>query len=180
LERSRPSLGALVLVFLMLSLTNFGGAQSSAIYREIVRKRGWLDPDAFMEYRAIAQVAPGANSPNLAVLLGSRLYGPLGALIAHAAATVPCVVVVLVLGFLALRFDDPVVRGALAGCAAASLGSVVANAAELTVRYRGLAELAIVVAVTIAVAVFHASLALTLVVFLPVSVALAARASPKR
>jgi chromate transporter len=159
-------------VFLFLSLTNFGGAQSSAIYREVVRKRQWLDPDDFLEYRGIAQIAPGANSPNLAVLLGARLYGPLGAFVAHMAATIPCVVVVLVLGVLALRFDNPAVRGALAGCAAASLGATVANAIELTARYRDAYQLGVVVAVTIAVAAFHASLVVTLLVFIPMALAL--------
>jgi chromate transporter len=177
LERSRSSIGEVAWVFLVLSLTNFGGAQSSAIYREVVRKKRWLEPDDFLQYRAIAQVAPGANSPNLAVLLGTRLCGPLGGVVAYLAATVPCVLVLLVLGALALRFDNAAVRGALAGCAAASLGCTVANAIELTALRRDAPQLIVVAAVAIAVAAFHLSLAITLLVFVPLAFALDRRRS---
>lgn len=170
-----PSLASLALVFLVKSTTNYGGAQSAAIYREVVRRRRWLSEDEFMGFRAIAQLAPGPNSPNLAVLIGNRVRGPLGAAVAFVAATVPGVAIILVLGMLAISIHRPMVRGALAGCAAASVGAALANAIELTVRDRRWLALLIIATVAVCVVVLHVSLVMTLAMFVPLSIALSWR-----
>lgn len=160
-----PSLASLALVFLVLSTTNYGGAQSAAIYREVVRRRRWLSEDEFMRFRAIAKLAPGPNSPNLAVLIGNRVRGPLGAAVAFVAATVPGVAIILVLGMLAISIHR----------AAASVGAALANAIELTVRDRRWLALLIIATVAVCVVVLHVSLVMTLAMFVPLSIALSWR-----
>ncbi len=160
--------------FLWLSLTTYGGAQSAAIRREVVRRRGWLSEAEFLELRAIAMVAPGPNSPNLAILVGQHLAGTPGAALAFLAATVPGVAIVL--AFALLSFDPHLggVSAALRGCAAAAVGLTFAGAVETTAMRRlNLVQLAIVVASAAAVIFLHWVLWLTLLVFVPISIALA-------
>jgi hypothetical protein len=62
-------------------------------------------------------------------------------------------------------------RSALKGCAAAAVGMMIGNSIELSWPYRAKAvDLAIMVAVGIAVLVFHTSLALMFLIFIPVSI----------
>jgi len=47
--------------------------------RMFVEQRRWLTEQEFVEMLSIAQLLPGANGVNMAVLIGYRLAGPLGA-----------------------------------------------------------------------------------------------------
>jgi chromate transporter len=161
----------LVLVFVWLSVTTYGGAQSAAIRRAIVRDRGWISEAEYLEFRGIATLAPGPNSPNLAILIGHRLAGTPGALVAFLAATVPGALIVLLLGLVALDPHFRALLPALRGAAAVAVGLTLANALEMTLPYRTrIAPLAIVAATAVAASVFHLSLWLTLLIFLPLSI----------
>lgn len=167
---------ALALVFGVLSITTYGGAQSAAIQRAVVRQRGWLSEEEFLTFRALAQLSPGGNSPNLAVLLGRRLAGLPGAVAAFVGATLPGTVIILALGMLSLDPHLPLVRGALRGCAAAAVGVSLAAAIELSVPYRRRAfSLAIVVGTVVATVAFRVPLLLTCAIGFPLSVAIAVR-----
>lgn len=170
----RISVGALVRVFTFLSTTTYGGGQSAAIRREIVRRRGWLTDEELLELRSIALISPGPNSPNLALLVGLRLNGTLGAVASYASASLPSVVILLVLGALALDPHFSILRSALRGCAAAAVGLALANAIETTAIYRGrLPQLAVIAVAALCVIFVHLSLWLTLVIFVPISFAVA-------
>ncbi len=165
--------------FLWLSLTTYGGAQSAAIRREVVRRRQWLSESEFLELRSIALVAPGPNSPNLAILVGLHLAGTAGAVLAFLAATVPGLAIILAFALLSLDPRLGGVNAALRGCAAAAVGLTFAGAVETTVMRRlGLAQLAIVGASAAAVTFLHFSLWLTLLVFVPISIAVAKSPEP--
>lgn len=159
-------------VFLWIAATTFGSSQSAAIQREIVRVRGWLSMEEFLTLRGLALVVPGPNSPNLAILVGMRLAGPRGAVLAYLAASVPGIVITMLLGALALDMQNPVIAAALRGATAAATGIICANALQLTAIYRGrLLPLVLIVLTLFAVTVVHFSLWLTLAVFLPISIA---------
>jgi chromate transporter len=162
-------------VFARISATAFGGGQMGAIRREIVRSNRWLDEDEYLELLSIAQLLPGANPTNVAVLVGARLRGWAGAAAALLAAVLPGFTILMVLAAIALDSRLPAVGGALTGCAAVAVGLTLANAIEMTLpRRRSVADLAIVVAVALAVLVVHLSLAMTLLIFIPVALALTA------
>jgi chromate transporter len=176
----RVSAWAVARSFLWLSLTTYGGAQSAAIRREVVRRREWLSEAEFLELRSIAMVAPGPNSPNLAILVGLHLAGTAGAALAFVAATVPGIVIIMAFALLSLDPRLGPLNAALRGCAAAAVGLTFAGAVETTVMRRlGLVQLAIVAASALAVTVLHFSLWLTLLVFVPISIALAKPAEPR-
>ena len=155
--------------FLKLGVTTYGGAASAAIGDEVVRRRGWISQDDYLTFRSIALVAPGPNSPALAILIGRRLAGRPGAVLAWLAATLPGVVTIVALGLLYL---DPRtgLGAALRGCAAAAVGLTFANAIQMTYDSRGDRLRLVVVALTaIAVVAFHIALWLVLLIFVPLA-----------
>ena len=142
----------------------------AAIRREVVRSKKWLDDEEFLEVLSIAQLLPGANPPNVAVLVGSRLRGALGATIALTAGILPGFAILMLLATLIFEAHLPGLGGALRGCAAAAVGLTLANAIELTrPRRRVPLDLVVAAAVAIAVLELHASLWVTLLVFVPLS-----------
>ena len=158
------------MTFGRVSATAFGGGQMGAIRREVVRHRRWLADDEYLELLALAQLLPGANPVNVAVLVGSRLRGVAGGATALAAAVLPGFAILMVIAALALSAHLPAMNGALRACAAVAVGVTLANAIEMTLpRRRSAIDLALVAAVAAFVLVLHASLALTLAVFVPVA-----------
>lgn len=175
-SRKKVSLALLARTFVVLSLTTYGGAQSAAIRREVVRRHGWIGEDEYVQFRAIAQFSPGPNSTNLAVLIGARLAGIPGAAAAFAAASMPGVAIVVLLGVLVFDPRIPALAGALRGCAAAAVGLSLANAIEMSAPYRGDAvALALAAAVALAVTLLHLPLLPALLLFVPISFALVNR-----
>ena len=134
---TKAPVGALAVgwAFFKLGMTTYGGAASAAIGDEMVRRRKWITYEEFLTFRSIALVAPGPNSPNLAILIGRHLAGPGGALLAFMAATVPGVVAIVLFGLLALTTHSAI-GGTLRGCAAAAVGLAFANALEMTAPWR--------------------------------------------
>jgi chromate transporter len=170
---ARPSLLAIGVTFGRISATAFGGGQMGAIRREVVRRRRWLAEDDYLEVLALAQLLPGANPANVAVLVGARLRGVAGAAAALFAAVVPGFAILMVLAAIALDAHLPALNGALRACAAVAVGVMLANAIEMTLpRRRNLIDLLIVAAVAASVLVLHASLAVVLLVFIPLALVL--------
>jgi chromate transporter len=167
--KSKVSPAAVGWAFLRLGMTTYGGAASAAIGDEVVRRRGWITNEEYLTFRSIALVAPGPNSPALAILVGRHLAGWRGALLAWGAASLPGVVVILILG--ALYLDPRTGLGAaLRGCAAAAVGLTFANALQMTYESRSDRFRLVVVALTaVAVSVFHLPLWLTFALFVPVT-----------
>ncbi|WP_196933700.1 chromate transporter, partial [Pseudacidovorax intermedius] len=76
---ARPeSLADLFLSFTILALQGFGGVLA-VVQRELVERKRWLTKEQFIEDWAVAQVLPGPNVINLALMLGDRHFGLRGA-----------------------------------------------------------------------------------------------------
>ena len=131
--RPRPrSLGDLFVSFTLLALQGFGGVLP-VVQREIVERKRWLTHEEFIEDWAVAQIMPGPNVVNLAMMIGARWFGLAGALAAIAGMIALPLVVVLLLAALHARFaDNPAVAGALRGMAAVSAGMIAAVGLKLT------------------------------------------------
>jgi chromate transporter len=78
---SPQSLGEIFWVFTLLALQGFGGVMAVA-QRELVEHRRWLTNESFLEEWAVAQVLPGPNVGNLAIIVGERFMGVRGAIAA--------------------------------------------------------------------------------------------------
>jgi chromate transporter len=97
----RPSLRELALYFLRLGLTAFGGpAVHIALMEEhCVRKRSWLSHEEFLDLLGASNLLPGPTSTQLAMMLGQRLWGWRGLLIAGACFILPAALVTLALAW---------------------------------------------------------------------------------
>lgn len=85
------SAGEVFTAFLKLGLTSFGGPIAHLGYfREaFVMRRRWLDETAFAELVSLCQFLPGPSSSQVGFAIGWLRAGPLGALAAWTAFTLP-------------------------------------------------------------------------------------------
>jgi chromate transporter len=113
-ELQRPeSTRDLFLSFTWLALQGFGGVLA-VVQRELVEKKRWLSPDQFLEDWAVAQVLPGPNVINMALMIGDRYFGLRGALVGVAGMLTVPLGVIMVLAVLYAHFADlPQVAGGL-------------------------------------------------------------------
>lgn len=119
-----------------MALQAFGGVIAIA-QRELVDRRGWLTNEEFLEEWAVAQTMPGPNVVNLAIVLGHRYFGAVGALAGVAGMLAAPLVVLMVLGSLYSHFAHlPQVAGALRGLGAVAAGLIAASAIKLFMPLR--------------------------------------------
>ncbi|MDR3461682.1 MAG: chromate transporter [Beijerinckiaceae bacterium] len=151
--------------FLKIGVLGFGGVAALARHILVV-ERGWLSEREFAELFGLASTLPGANTVNLATMLGDRAAGLTGVLAALAGLVGAPLVILVAIILLYSRFADvPDVRAALTGAAAATAGLVLGTALKLL---RGLEPDAVMVVV---VAVVFAATALArLPIFLVLAV----------
>ena len=132
-DSQRPHVSApdLFFAFARLTLHSFGGVLFW-IRRVVVERRRWLTEQELVELVALAQLLPGVNGINLAVLIGFRFAGMTGAAAALAGFLGPPVLMVVALGVLHQRYGAmPVVQDALSGMAAVAVGLLIATGANL-------------------------------------------------
>ncbi len=86
---------ALFIEFVVLSFVAFGGATAllPEMHRVVVLEHGWLDDTTFIHLYAIAQAAPGPNGL-VVTLIGWKVAGLAGALVATLAMCLPMSVVI--------------------------------------------------------------------------------------
>jgi chromate transporter len=132
LARPRPqSRSDLFFSFTLLALQGFGGVLP-VVQREMVDRKRWMTQEEFLEDWAVAQIMPGPNVVNLALMIGGREFGFGGALAALAGLLALPLVLVLALAVLHDSFiDNPMVAGALRGMAAVSAGLIAAASLKM-------------------------------------------------
>jgi chromate transporter len=125
------SLTDLFVSFTLLALQGFGGVLA-VVQRELVEKKRWMTREEFVEDWAVAQVMPGPNVINLAIMFGGRHFGLPGAMAAVAGMLTVPLLLVLTLGFVYGELgDDPRVAGALRGMGAVAAGLITATGFKL-------------------------------------------------
>ena len=113
-----PSLGAIARLFLRLGTTAFGGpaAHIAMMQDAVVRRLGWLEPEAFVDLVGASALIPGPNSTELAMHIGRRLAGWRGLVVAGVCFIAPAAGLVLALAAAYVRYGQlPRVGSALAG-----------------------------------------------------------------
>lgn len=118
--------------FTLIALQGFGGVLA-VIQRELVERKRWLSNEEFIEEWSVAQILPGPNVCNLAMVIGQRHFGLAGAMSALAGLLAAPLLVVLALTLVYARFADvPAVQGALRGMAAVAAGLVAATGLKMS------------------------------------------------
>jgi chromate transporter len=109
-----------------LALQGFGGVLA-VVQRVLVDEKRWLTNEEFIEDWAVAQILPGPNVVNLALMIGDRYFGLRGGLAALAGIlTFPLLVVLVIAALFASVADMPMAQGALKGMGAVSAGLIAA------------------------------------------------------
>ncbi|MBR7801779.1 chromate transporter [Undibacterium fentianense] len=117
--------------FTILAMQGFGGVVA-IVQRELVDKKKWMTSSEFLEEWAVAQVMPGPNVVNLAMIIGNRFYGLSGALSALAGMLCFPLVFLLLLALLYGKIaTHPGVAGALRGMSAVAAGMIIASGLRL-------------------------------------------------
>jgi chromate transporter len=120
--------------FLKIGLLGFGGVAPIA-HHVIVEDRAWLTEEEYASVMGIGQVLPGANTLNVAAMVGDRFQGIAGAIICLFSLMVMPLVIVTCLGVLYHRFAAlPQVQAAISGSAAAAAGLVIGVALKMARR----------------------------------------------
>lgn len=123
--------------FLLLGMTAFGGsfAHVAVFRREFVERRGWLDEDSFAQSLAFAQAIPGVLSAQLAMAIGRRRAGGLGALAAGAGFLLPAGVFLIAFTYIAPQLSMRFGSGWILGLKVAAAGVVIQAVAGMARRF---------------------------------------------
>lgn len=129
---ARPeSLGEMFWAFTFLALQGFGGVLAVS-QRMLCERKRWMSHKQYVAALALAQVLPGPNVCNLALIVGDRFFGWRGAFTALAALMAAPLVLVLAITVAYAHYSDvPMVAGAMKGMGAVSAGLIVATGLKL-------------------------------------------------
>lgn len=166
------SLAELFMTFLIIGATSFGGGVVAYLRNGLVLKKGWLDEEHFLSALEISQALPGLNATNMSVIVGDRLRGPLGAIVAFLGMTLPGATMVMALGVAyASNADNPYVNAALVGVGAAAVGMLSAVTLQIGRKQFGsLVDITIIAVTVLLVSVLHVSLIWVLLTVGPAAV----------
>lgn len=113
-EPSRSArLREVITVFLKLGLIGFGGpaAHIAMMRDEVVRRRRWLDDQAFLDLLGATNLIPGPNSTEMTIHLGYLRAGWPGLLAGGLCFILPAMTMVLALAWAYVRFGSSPAAG---------------------------------------------------------------------
>jgi chromate transporter len=96
-RRTAPVLLELARLFLKLGTLGFGGpaAHIAMMEDEVVRRRGWLSRERFLDLVGATNLIPGPNSTEMAIHVGNERAGWRGLIVAGASFIAPAFLIVL-------------------------------------------------------------------------------------
>jgi chromate transporter len=161
--------------FLKIGGSAFGGSTQAMMHREVVERRKWVDDEAFLAGFAISQVLPGANPVNLALYMGMKARGGLGAVVAVTAMIIPAFCIIMLMGYAYRQLSGlPITHFILGGVAAVGIGATLAVGAKVTSKLpRDVVTFLIGLAVFVAVGIFRWPMLPVVAIAVPLSIGLA-------
>jgi len=171
-----PSATQLFLVFCRIGLTSFGGGISAWMLRIFVQERRWLSEEEFLNGLALSQALPGVNVTNMAIWIGYRLRGGLGACVSLFAIIFPAaILIILIAEFFSAFAKFELTHLALEGAAAAAIGMSLSIGLLAATRVpRRVVPIAVMVATFVAIALLKFPLIPVVLIGSPISIILAA------
>jgi chromate transporter len=105
---TRGPLGELAALFFKLGATAFGGpaAHIAMMENEVVRRRGWMSRDEFLDLLGATNLLPGPNSTKMALFVGHARAGLVGLLVAGLAFVLPATAIVLAFAWAYVKFGS--------------------------------------------------------------------------
>ena len=107
-EAARASIRELAGLFLRLGTTAFGGpaAHIAMMEDEVVRRRGWLTHQEFLDMLGATNLIPGPNSTEMAIHIGYRRAGAAGLIVAGISFIVPATLIVAAIAWTYVRWGS--------------------------------------------------------------------------
>ena len=160
-ESKGKVLWKLLLSTLYISAFTFGGGFVIITFmkRKFVDELHWIDEDEMLDLAALAQSSPGAIAVNAAILVGWRVAGFAGMLVAVVGTIVPPMLILTVISFFyqafaTNRYVSLVLKGMQAGVAAVIL-DVVCGLVAKVLKTKKLVLYLVMVAAFVATVVFN-------------------------
>lgn len=126
------SIWEIFLEFLLIGATSFGGVVPY-LRESLVTKLHWIDDKEFVEKLSISQSLPGLNATNMAILVGQKLRGWLGSVVAIVGICLPGGALMYAVGlFYRLHGDHAWTTAGLKGVAAAAVGLILSTVVGLS------------------------------------------------
>lgn len=106
MEKDKHMLWKLFKATFMLSAFTFGGGFVivSLMKKKFVEELGWLDEDEMLDITAIAQSSPGPIPVNASVILGYRMHGVIGSLVAVLGTILPPMIIISLISYFCVQF----------------------------------------------------------------------------
>ena len=122
--------------FFKIGAFTFGGgfAMLPLIERAVIERHKWVDRDESLDIYALAQSVPGVIAVNSSMLIGYRLRGVLGAIVASIGVTLPSLIVIIVI---AKYFQQLIANVWIARAMAGISGAVAALIINAALRIAG-------------------------------------------
>jgi len=138
LEHSVP-LAALAIAFLKVALYGIGGGGGLVWARRIaVDQRRWISEQDFADIVSLCQFMPGPNIVGIAVCVGTKLRGSIGAIAAVAGFLLIPWTIGFTLGVLYLQHaHHPALQNILGGVSATAAGLLIATGVRMLLPHRG-------------------------------------------
>lgn len=97
----------------VLSAFTFGGGFVivSLMKKKFVEELGWLDEGEMLDITAIAQSSPGPIPINASVILGYRMQGILGSIVAVVGTSIPPIAIISVISSFYVKFRESQIIG---------------------------------------------------------------------
>lgn len=133
-RRVTPPLVEVALLFARIGAISFGGpaAHAALIETEVVKKRGWLTREHFLDLLGITNLIPGPNSTEMAIYIGYVRAGWPGLLVGGAAFILPAALITLGLSVAYVRYGSlPQGQALLYGINPAVVGIIVSASYRL-------------------------------------------------
>ncbi len=107
-ENPKQMLWQLFKTTFILSAFTFGGGFVivSLMKKKFVEELKWFEEDEMLDITAIAQSSPGPIPINASVILGYRMYGILGSLVAVLGTSIPPMVIISVISVFYKQFRE--------------------------------------------------------------------------
>ncbi|MBI3621411.1 MAG: chromate efflux transporter [Nitrospirae bacterium] len=101
-------LTGLAALFLKLGTIGFGGpaAHIALMHDEVVRRRGWLTGQEFLDLVGATNLIPGPNSTEMAIHIGFRRAGWPGLIVGGLCFILPAMLIVMALAWVYVRFGS--------------------------------------------------------------------------
>ena len=129
MEKNRKFYLKLFLSTFYLSAFTFGGGYVIVplMRKKFVNEYGWIDENEMIDLIAIAQSAPGVIAINASLIIGYKLAGILGAIVALVGTVLPPLIIISIISLFYIAFrDNRIVNGAMQGMQA-GVAAVIAD-----------------------------------------------------